>query len=327
MRPSPTRSTTRSATDRAVRIIGDGVAGLLVAAEARRRGIAAFVIGEGAEPPPGVTALVHPFAGRSLQTSREEVLAWRAAEAVLERFVELGWATRNEMRRPLDGDAGRRLLRSFERDRARLREQWGVAVVEDALLGQCLRYEPAFGVDMGAALRGLRSGANTEPAPFDITVLAVGARLSEWVAGDDLRVFGGELAVVDATVSTAISGRGVHIVPTLGGAPCAGATWWTESDRPNVEDAAADIASRLEGLLGAAPDVTTTWSGRRCVYQPDRRPIVGWLDERTIVAGALGSRGWLWAPLIAAQVVDALQGFPLLAELDVARTSLRLVER
>lgn len=296
----------------------------MVAAELRRRAITAFVVGEGAEPPPGVTALVHPFAGRSLEMAPEVVLAWRAAAPVLERFVEQGRATRNEMRRPLDGEAGRRLLRSFERDPKGLGDEWGVEVVDDRGLGPCLRYEPAFGVDMGAALRALRADVSTEAAPFDVTVLAVGARLSEWLEGDDLRVFGGELVVVDGSVPTAMSGRGVHVVPTLSGAACAGATWWAAADRPSPQEAAEDIVARLERLIGARPLVRTTWSGRRSVYQPDRRPLVGWLDAHTLVAGALGSRGWLWAPLIATQVADALQGLPLFPGLDVARTSLRL---
>ena len=46
------------------------------------------------------------------------------------------------------------------------------------------------------------------------------------------------------------------------------------------------------------------WSGVRCVLEPDRQPVAGTLpnQERVFVLGGFGSKGGLWAPLLAKEL-------------------------
>ncbi len=306
-----------------IRIVGDGVAGLCCALELRRRGHVCEVVGRGSRHPPGTTALVHPFAGRSFDPPSLELEAWRAAEPFLEDLVGRGVAQRCGMVRPLVGETGRRLLRSYEQNREELEHEFGVSWSQ--WQGEAaLAYESAFAVDIGTALAALREEVEVSPArsaPCDARILAVGSSLNDWVQGDDVRTFGGHLGVARVELDAAVSGVGCHVTPTLDGRVCVGSTWWEED--PGDDVAVRELEERL-GRLGLEGEVEQTWSGRRCVYQPDRRPVVGRLGERTVLAGALGTRGWLWAPLVAAEVAAVIEGRAARAEVSVVRTSLTL---
>ena len=305
-----------------VRIIGDGVAGTLVAHALTSRGHDVSVVGSRQVPARGVTALVHPFAGRSVELPDVEERAWLAAQPLLQQFLAQGVARRVPMVRPLIGDAGVRLERSFDRVSEAFRASWGLAVEEHPTLGRSLVYEDCYGIDMRTALETLRSDLRYELVEPDVTVLAPGHELAQWVEGDDVRAFGGQLAVLSAGLENAVSGGGVHVVPTMDGRACAGSTWWDPEAPVADEAAAADLQGRYHALFGTCPAIEQVWQGFRCVYQPDRRPVVGFLDDHFAVAGALGTRGWLWAPWVAQQIADAVDGKPVASELDVARTTL-----
>lgn len=306
-----------------IRVIGDGIAGLSCALALRNAGAEVALEGRGELPPRDVTALVHPFAGRSMRLTRLDEHAWELARRAIAPWAELGWAREVEMVRPLVGEAGRRLLRSYRRDADVLERQYGVRLEEDERWGQSIVYPGAFAVEMRAALEGLRaefSGAPSQEA--EATVIAVGPALSEHAEVEGVANYGGQLCLFDLPCERAVSVAGLHVAPTLGGRACVGSTFWP-ADAPLTDAAAAwELSERLRGLGFAPGTPVEIWQGVRCVYRPDRRPLVGWAGKRRIVAGALGTRGWFWAPLVAQTVVELFAGHAPEPGVDLARATM-----
>lgn len=291
-----------------IHIAGDGVAGLMLAATLSQRGAEVVVHGDGAARG-GSYALVHRHAGRSFRTNSLDDQIWHAACAGLERFVDSGAVVRTRMARPLSSRAGARLGRSVRLAPAVTREHI-------APFGECFVYEPAYVVDIAAALGTLAEDldlrmARTERAD---AIFAVGADL----AADVVDRYGGHLVEFEGSVPLAVAGGGLHAVPTPRGV-CVGSTWWDVAEPMSDDAAIAQLRDRATGLgldLGAALRV---WCGVRAVNRIDRRPIIGWLGGRFVV-GALGTRGWYWMPFVASHVAHALlDGTPIRPELAAQR--------
>ena len=118
------------------------------------------------------------------------------------------------------------------------------------------------------------------------------------------------------SVSRVVSGNG-FVAPLPDGGHVIGASYQHDDFDPTVR--AADHRANLEraeSLLpgftrGLTPAALGGWTGFRTTV-PDRLPIFGeTMVPGVCVAGGLGSRGLLWAPLGAELLASQLAGEPL----------------
>ena len=320
-------------------ILGQGLAGTMLAAELERAGISFAIVdaGHANAATPVAAGIVNPVTGRRIVKSwRIETLlpaarqAYRALEAQLE--VPL-W---REMR----------VRRSFADARER-----------DAALAKHARGELAPYVETvdesGFWIR--------EAARVDLSRLLQAAR-AHWTAAGVLRAeritladavgrhavvidCRGRAAATDGTfpfvpwefskgelIELAVEGldpdvilnRRHWVLPVA-----AGRAWVGATHEPGVmeatpsEAALVSLTTRARELLGA--ERTFTVVGRRAgvrVQLPDKRPVAGRHREQPGLGliNALGGKGVLWAPLLARQWVNHLtEGVPFDAEVDVRR--------
>lgn len=318
----------RSPTPRdvTIRVVGDGVAGTLIALALRRSGAGVVLHGDRVAATGSARTLVHRHAGRSFQTDALEDAAWPVAVEFLRSLMNEDAVRELEMVRPVQERLGSSLETAA--DAASIRR------ADHPVLGDVFRYGPAFAIDVQATLEHLHARAARagvvhrgrllpDESVGERTVVAVGAALPDWVAGLDLQLQGGHLVTFSGRLDHAISARGVHVVPSGSDAICAGSTWWDPAAPLPDTDAIADLRRRLVGAGIDAGDALSVWRGVRCIHATDRRPVVGRLDQSdTWIVGALGTRGWLWAPWLAERLTAAmLHGEPLPERLLISRTA------
>jgi glycine/D-amino acid oxidase-like deaminating enzyme len=303
-----------------IHVIGDGVAGLCAAEALHDAGFRVAVHGDGAAQRGEMTALVHLHAGRSFRTSElEEAAFGRLTEWVGGKKTVVS----TTMVRPIVGQTGDRLTSSLSEAVDEVQR------IEDTVLGDAFCYGPAFGIDAASTLLALASRLRNDGVQFHSgrvagrpprpAVLAVGSDLPDWLEGVDLRLYGGDVATFDMKLDRAFSAGGVHAVPAPNGGACVGSTWWPVDDRSPIEASVRELRQRL-GRLGVNPgELQSTWRGTRCVHHTDRRPLVGRLEDGLYVVGALGTRGWFWAPYLAELLVRSLTGGAPHPQLDVER--------
>lgn len=93
-----------------------------------------------------------------------------------------------------------------------------------------------------------------------------------------------------------------------------------EHDAPLSEAAALTLLQNKLAEDFGVQEVTFTRSrAARRLTSKDRMPLVGLVDEQRWVLSALGSRGFVLAPLLADLLVDALEGVPHLPRWPFAR--------
>jgi glycine oxidase len=125
--------------------------------------------------------------------------------------------------------------------------------------------------------------------------------------------------VLDATVD----GREVYLVPRADGEIVVGATQEERTDSTVTAGAVHDLLrAAIEVVPGLAElELTETAVGHR-PGTPDNAPLVGWLDDRVLVAAGHHRNGVLLAPvtadLITALIVDGFAD-PMLAEFTPGR--------
>ena len=138
-------------------------------------------------------------------------------------------------------------------------------------------------------------------------VLAVGTALDDWFPELNIQPTGGALLVVDAgglELEAAVSAGG-HIAPLGPDRWVAGATWWHDDEFETVDDEQAGdaIVERVRHLVPQITDMerVRVWRGVRAVHANDRRPLVGRVaaQKGLYVCAGFGSKGLLWAPLMA----------------------------
>lgn len=309
-----------------IHVFGDGVAGLCSAEALHRAGHRVVVHGDGGAHRGAMTAMVHLHAGRSFRTTDIEEAAFGRLRSWATRWVRRGTAVSTSIVRPVVGQTGERLQSSLDSATDTVER------IDDPVFGDCFRYAPAFGFAAGATLQALaaslldagvefRSGrADPTDLAGSTRVLAVGTDLPRWLPDVDLRLYGGDLVTLEMQLDRAFSAGGIHGVPTTDGAACVGSTWWsTEDEAPAAASSIAELGDKLRRLGMAPGDVRSAWRGVRCVHHSDRRPLVGRISETRHVVGALGTRGWFWAPYLAELVVASVAGEELPRELDVQR--------
>jgi len=120
----------------------------------------------------------------------------------------------------------------------------------------------------------------------------------------------------ERTIARVVSGNG-FVAPLPEGGHAIGATYQHDDFDPTVR--AADHRENLERAESLVPGFTRGlhpmdlggWTGFRTTV-PDRLPIFGETAiEGVCIAGGLGSRGLLWAPLGAELLASQLAGDPL----------------
>lgn len=313
-----------------IRIVGQGMAGSLLAWQCERAGIDFELIDRGhASAASRVGAgLVSPLTGKRLAPTwrfadwRDEVLAmYRELES------ELGLPLVREMRiRRFYRDADQRAL-----FRSRL-EKPEIAAWVDRLDDDGLWLKGALQVETGtliSALRGrwIQSGRLVEGiAPTDVegpAIWCVGAAPMP-LPGLPWEASRGEIITgkVDGMAADLVLNDGKWLLPLADGRVRVGSTF----DRENLEtqcttSGQAELMAAAERLAGRPLGAPEGDTGLR-VNLRDRRPVVGWVDakrERGVFAG-LAAKGALWAPKLARQwVADGLAGEKLDGEVRAGR--------
>ncbi|MBL9209951.1 MAG: FAD-dependent oxidoreductase [Opitutaceae bacterium] len=325
-----------------VLILGQGLAGTLLAWELERAGIGFRLVdcGHAGAATLAAAGIINPITGRRL------VKSWRIGT--------LGPAARDTYR-ALEAELGVPLWRDLRVRRRfadeRERHTWRDKVARGELAPYAgdaeadgFWIEHAARVDLGALLaaaraRWLSAGRLRVEAfgPADLAretarhaividctgrAAAEGGRFAfvpwEYSKGEML-----ELAVAGLDPGVVINRR--HWIVPVG----AGAAWVGATHDPGLRDprptpaARAALEASAQDLLGAGTPFAVT--GHRAgvrVTLPDKRPVAGRHPDQPHLGliNGLGAKGALWAPLLARQWVDHLQAAtPFDLEVDVAR--------
>ena len=323
-------------------IVGQGLAGSVLAWEFERAGIEFEVVDRGhAEASSRVGAgIINPITGQRL------VKSWRVDE-----WLPTALETYREMERALGVSLVRaqRVRRFFadERERAVFAEKSARGELAP-YLGSCdsdgFWIEGAARVDTAVlivAMRArLRAAGRLREESVEVSAgreAAEGGRreLTIWCAGAG-EAGGGEFAfaglrpakgemltiAVDGLAPEVILNRGHWVLPLSDGVARVGATF-----EPGVADGRPTAAARAElersaaAMLGRPFAVVAHEAGVR-MTTADRRPVAGRSvrDARVGIFNGLGSKGALLAPRLARQWVNHLtEAVPFEAAVDVAR--------
>ena len=325
-----------------VLILGQGLAGTLLAWELERAGFGFTVVDRG--PAGAATAaaagIINPITGRRLVKSwRIEALRPAARETYRALEAGLGVPLWRDLRvRRRFADERERNIWREKHARGELAPYAGVADDDGFWIEQAAR------VDLGALMAATRA-----------RWLAAGRLRAETFSPADLeRETTRHAVVIDCTGRTAATGGAFAFVPwefskgevlelavdgldpevvlnrrhwLVSVGP--GAAWVGATHEPGGRDPVPTLAARnaLEAsardLLGAATPFAVT--GQRAgvrVNVPDKRPVAGRHPQRPRLGliNGLGAKGALWAPLLARQWVEHLKSAaPFDPDVDVAR--------
>lgn len=294
-----------------ISVVGDGLAGLMLAHRLHKGGSEVTLYGDGNTNTPPV-GLVHLFAGRSFVRSpfeldcfEEAVRHWRSEPLALELPVRRKVAE------------GSRLQKSLQQ--AQLPKEWTPQPVGD----EWVQYRPGFSVAAQQLESHLRTelGSRYRPGQVDwkelpgVRVLALGYRASsEWARDWDLSR-GRTVEASGGSVDSLWIGGGVHRAPFPGRASV------VLGGRSNFNgNCPEDELPIADALTGEEHRELSTWSGLRCAPR-DHRPLLGWLDDSTFVFVGFGSRALFWLPQCVKLAEAALRdgSFTLPVELDLHR--------
>jgi tRNA 5-methylaminomethyl-2-thiouridine biosynthesis bifunctional protein len=323
-----------------IAIIGAGIAGACAAHAFLRRGCDVTVYDKASAPGAGASgnplALVMPrLDAADSPAARALIAAWLHAR----RFY------------PALGPSAAQSLTAIHKPRGEKEQQRFAKLLADPPLdrtilqvsGGELRHLGAIAVRPGEALPRLIEGAalrfNTAIASpsdveADLVVICAGMGLSGLIPGAP--PLSGRLGQLESAPApgpgapTAVADGG-YAVEALGHLVF-GATFEAASGEPQVTDAAR--AQNLETLARLRPDLAPAQLVSRASIRattPDRFPFAGAPPEkqkapdgtpapsgRYRLIGGLGSRGFLWAPLLAESVASEAFGEPSPVETSVA---------
>ena len=163
-----------------------------------------------------------------------------------------------------------------------------------------------------------RFSHRVEEPPGPVTILANGYEAAKLhpVAHLHLRKVRGQVTHVPADAIDAprvVVLRGGMVLPPVDGVCVVGASHDIDDDdaAPRAESDAGNL-ERLKKIMGAEVPLSNLTSrvGFRAVA-PDRLPVAGRIDEAVYGAFAYGSRGLIWAMLVAELIASDLEGEPL----------------
>lgn len=322
-----------------VAIIGAGIAGACAANAFLRRGCDVTVIDRAAEP--GAGASGNPLA---LLMPRLDAADGPAARALVEAWLyarrfypELG----QHAAQPLDAIH----LPRGEKEQQRFARLLADPPLDDTILQpfrQGLRHLGAIAIRPRMALAQLLEGAtlrfNADAGSLseldaDLVVACAGMGLADLTGAEAPPLTGrlGQLEAMPGTGSPNAIADGGYAVEAFGQLVF-GATFEAANGPPQITDAAR--AQNIETLARLRPDIKpgeiTSRAAIRATTQ-DRLPFAGLLPHKEKapdgtptplsplrLIGGLGSRGFLWAPLLAELVASEAFGEPSPVEASVA---------
>jgi glycine oxidase len=319
-----------------VLIVGQGIAGTLLAWELEQAGVPFRIVDAGhAGAVSRIAAgLVNPIAGRRL------VKSWRAEELIplaRERYRSLEAALGIPLWREV---RIRRLYRdSAERDLIERRREEGslspyLGSVDDAgfwIVGAACVDLPALlsaararWIGRGLLVETRFDSAQRERHGSIVYCTGAAVRLHPALENLPWQVSRGEVLTIAATGLDAgvVRSRNHWLLPTGSKRAKVGASyaWGVCSDAPTPE--AREALSRSAGeLMGGSAEIFGHEAGFRLAL-PDKRPLAGWMPGQpgNGVCSALGSKGVLWAPWLARQWREnLLTGAPFGRVCDIRR--------
>lgn len=320
-----------------VAIVGQGIAGTLVAAELERHGIPFHIWDPGLSHSASAVAagIINPVMGRRFVPLPEAGASLAEArdtyQALERRFNRPLWQDMRIRREFVDSEE-REILES-RRARGELEPFLG------AVDAQGFWIRGAARVDLSALLQAARAdwrarGCLTETAAdledlrqkFDRVILCAGAGLLRLGLPAEIpsRLAQGEILEVDAPElePDVIRSRRFWVLPREKGRAEVGATY--VPDRESAEPTSAgreELRQAAERLLDRAVEVRGHRAGVRLTTS-DHRSAIGWLPTISGcgVLGGLGSRGAATAPGLARQWRrHLLEGAPFESEVAVDR--------
>ncbi len=320
-------------------IVGQGLAGTLLAWEFERAGFSFAIADSGTDASASSVAagLINPITGRRfVKTWRVDTLlpqaraTYRALEAALGGPL---W-TELKVRRCLTDERERRIARE-----KLTRGELAPYVVGDIAAENAITIDGAARVDVPALLHHARERWRAQ-GRFRETAIDLAAEAERHELVIDCRGFTGtrdgafefvpwqfskgealEIAVVGLAPALVLH-RGHAVVP-LG----AGRAWVGATHEPGVTDttptsaARASLEASARSLVASSFTIATQRAGIR-VNLPDRLPAAGRHPqrERLGLVNGLGAKGALWAPFLARQWVNHLsEGIAFDRDIDVQR--------
>ena len=326
---------------RRVAIIGAGVAGAWAARAFLERGCAVDVFDRAAAPAAGASgnplALVMPrLDAADSPTARALIAAWLLARRAWLRLGEDAVRKLEALhlpRGPREAQRFAKLIADPPLEETLLRSEAGALVHAGALA-----VHPALALPQlleGAAFHGECDMRSLENVDADLVVVCAGMGAVEFGAPPLEGRLGQVESCADAGDAFALADGG-YVVRALGQLVF-GATFEAADGEPRVTNAARahnlDVLARLRPDL--APGALMSRAAIRATTQ-DRMPFAGALPEndpaqkekapdgtpapsgRHRLIGGLGSRGFLWAPLLAELVAWEALGEPSPVERQVA---------
>ncbi len=282
--------------NRLLEVVGDGLAGLLLAKRMLAEGWDVRIRGDGQTNTPPV-GLVHLFAGRSFRRSELELDCFAEAVAMWQNEP---LARELTVRRSFT--SGDRLDRSLLE--AALPQDW----TPRRLSEETVEYGPGFSIAAQALEARLRRelAQHLNPASLTqepmVTVLALGARATElW---PELRWDCSGGRTVEASSSEqqrVLIGHGLHLAPYPGRASVVLGGRFTP-----LGPAPEDELEKATALTGETHTFLAKWDGKRCA-PADHRPVLGWVDATTFVFLGFGSRALFWLPYCLKLASKALE--------------------
>jgi len=316
-----------------VLIVGQGLAGTVLAWALERAGIT-FVIVDGGQAPTATAAaagIINPITGRRLvKSSQIEMLLPIARAFYHDLGTALGVPLWREMRvRRLFADDHERTVFASKQARGELAPFAGESDDSGFWIKDAARVDlPSLILATRAHWRqsGHWRPQATESA-FSLVIDCSGAAITrrsefgfapwEFSRGEII-----EVAVAGLSPDVVLNRR--HWIVPLG----TDTAWVGATHQPGLTTAVPSLAGRLElersarSMLGQRPFAVT---GQRCgvrVNLPDKHPIAGPHPSvpRLGLVNGLGSKGVLWAPFLAQQwVAHLLSGTPFLTKIAALR--------
>ena len=283
-----------------IHILGDGLAGTLLASELHKSGLPILQYGDGRSNTPPV-AFVHLFQGRTFHRDPVEVEAFRWA---VEHWRKEPWAAEWMVSRSVSKDD--RLHRSADTDT--VPEEYKPREVS------ALRFEYGPGFTVAAAAVKERETAkfqsrtrqqHTDALSLEGTVIhATGLRIESllpelrWDTNTGRTVCANSIIVP----SRLILYRGCHM-----GANPLGEGFTVGGRVSSKGEAQNDEATLAAEILGAKVQLASVWWGKRIANAIDRWPVLGWIDPKNFVFAGFGGRALFWLPYCCPLAVLALQ--------------------
>jgi glycine/D-amino acid oxidase-like deaminating enzyme len=320
-------------------IVGQGLAGTLLAWEFERAGISFAIADAGSAAATSVAAgIINPITGRRLVKSwRIDALLPAARAKYRELETALGVALWRDLRvrRRFADDRERRI--ALEKQ---ARGEFAPFVLE-APDDAGFWIEGAARVDLAALVRTTRERWKAQGRWRAAAVNAVADAHDYFLVIDCTGASGARSGIFDFVpwefskgeiLALSVEGLTWDVLINCGHwvlPVAAGAAWVGATHEPKFDDASPSLAGRaaLEAsakrLLQVPFTVTGHFAGVR-VNLPDKRPVAGRhpRDSRMGLVNGLGAKGALWAPPLARQWVNHLtEGVPFDVEISLERFS------